>query len=94
MGLLAKQILGIVGSQIETERLFSIAGVLTTLQGCDLQTDNCDKMIFVAKNWPDDPRVHCNKHPLFEDFIVVEEQMVEEFEEEFEDAQVYNEDLE
>jgi len=36
MGFLVKQILGIVGSQIETKRVFSLASVLTTLKHCHL----------------------------------------------------------
>ncbi|KAJ7538060.1 hypothetical protein O6H91_11G033100 [Diphasiastrum complanatum] len=36
VGFLARQILGIVGSQIECERVFSIASVLTSLRRCRL----------------------------------------------------------
>ncbi len=33
----AKQVLGIVGSQIETKRIFSLARILISLQRCHLQ---------------------------------------------------------
>jgi hypothetical protein len=56
-----RQILGILASQIEIERIFSIARALTTFKRCQLQTDNMDKLIFVHKNWPFDPRVGCLK---------------------------------
>ncbi len=61
MAALAKQILGILASQIETKIIFSIVGVLTTLKRCRLQTNNLDKLIFVHKNWPFDLRVGCLK---------------------------------
>jgi hypothetical protein len=32
----ARQILGIVGSQFETEQIFSLAGILTNLRRCHL----------------------------------------------------------
>ncbi len=36
MGFLARQILGIVGSQIEAKRIFSLARILTNLRRCRL----------------------------------------------------------
>ncbi len=50
VGFLAQQILRIVGSQIETERIFSLAGIFTNLRRCRLQTENLEKLIFVNKN--------------------------------------------
>jgi hypothetical protein len=32
IGFLARQILGVIGSQIEIERIFSLAGILTNLR--------------------------------------------------------------
>jgi len=58
---LARQILGIPANQIETKKIFSIAGILTTLKRCQLQIDNLDKPIFVHKNWPFNLRVGCLK---------------------------------
>jgi len=44
---LAPQILGIVGSQIDIKRIFSLVGILTNLR----------RLIFVSKNWPNVPRM-------------------------------------
>jgi hypothetical protein len=51
----AKQILKVVGFQIEIERIFSLARILTGFKRCRLQLENFDKLIFVSKNWPNDP---------------------------------------
>ncbi len=56
---MACQILNIVESQIETKRLLSLVDILKNLKRCHLQTDNLKKLIFVNKNWPNDPRVGC-----------------------------------
>ncbi len=55
---LAWQILGVVGSQIETI-LFYLVGLLTNLKRCRLQTENLKKLIFINKNWPSDSRICC-----------------------------------
>jgi hypothetical protein len=39
---LHEQILGILGSQIEIECIFSLVGVLTVLWHCHLQVENLD----------------------------------------------------
>jgi hypothetical protein len=58
---LVRQILGIPNNQIEFEFIFSIVGILRAFKRCRLQTNNLDKLIFVHKNWPYDPRVGCLK---------------------------------
>jgi hypothetical protein len=57
---LARQILGIVDSQIETEKKNSLVEILTNLRKCRLQSNNLDKIIFISKNWPNDPWVGCS----------------------------------
>ncbi len=52
IGFCARQILGIVGFQIETERIFSLVGIFTSLRRYRLQLIFLDKLIFVSKNWP------------------------------------------
>jgi hypothetical protein len=42
VNIIAKQILGIPRSQIETECVFSLVGVLIALRRCRLQMDNLD----------------------------------------------------
>ncbi|KAG0584835.1 hypothetical protein M758_3G242300 [Ceratodon purpureus] len=51
---LARQILGIVGSQVEIERIFSITGVILSQQRRRLGTDHLEKLVFISKNWPDE----------------------------------------
>ncbi len=57
VGFCARQILGIVGFQIEIERIFSLAGILTSLRRCHLQLEILDELNFVSKNWANDPRI-------------------------------------
>jgi hypothetical protein len=65
----AKKILEIVGSQIETEKIFSLAEILTSLRKCCLQSENLDKLIFVSKNWANDPRIGCKSPSSLMNFI-------------------------
>jgi hypothetical protein len=57
VGFLTRQILGVVGFQIEIERIFSLDGMLTNLRRCHLQTENLEKLIFVNKIQPNDLRI-------------------------------------
>ncbi len=54
VSLFVKQILGILGSQIEIEHVFNLARVLTNLKHYRLQVDKLDRIITMVKNWPDD----------------------------------------
>ncbi len=63
------QILGMVGSQIEIEIIFSLPRILTSLRTCHLQLENFDKLIFVNKIWPTDPRIGCKPPSSLVDFI-------------------------
>jgi hypothetical protein len=90
VGLLAWQILGIVGSQIEIESIFSLARILTNLRRCHLQTKNLEKFIFVNKNWPNVPKIGC-KSPSWLEFLERDidlEEELEEFEGEFTNDEV------
>jgi hypothetical protein len=60
-GCSCKTNFGIPASQVETEKIVSIFGILTTLRRCRLQIDNLDKLIFVNKNWSSDLHVGCLK---------------------------------
>jgi len=53
-GFLARQIIGILGSQIETECIFSLAGILNSLRKYCVQCDDLKKLIFVSENWLND----------------------------------------
>jgi len=50
VGFLAKQILGILRSQIEIERIFNSVDVLTSLHHCQLGLDNLDALMMILKN--------------------------------------------
>ncbi len=73
VGFCVKQILGIVGSQIEMERIFSLVGTFASHKECILQSKNLDKLIFANRNWPNDPRIGCkspsNLVELFETHV-------------------------
>jgi hypothetical protein len=88
---LAKQILRIISSQIETEHIFSLAEILISLKRCWLQSKNLDKLFFVSQNWPNDPRVERNMPSTLVEFIekfeIVEEES-KEFEGEFEREEI------
>ncbi len=51
-----------MGSQITIEKIFYLVGILTNLKRCHLSSNNLDKLLFVNKNWPNDPRVSCSSH--------------------------------
>ncbi len=91
VGFLAPQILGIIGSQIETERIFSLVGILINLRRCCLPTKNFKKLIFVNKNWPNDLRIGCKSPSNLLKFLKRDmdlEEELEEFEGEFEKDEV------
>jgi hypothetical protein len=45
-----QQFLGVLGSQIEIDRIFNIIGVLTNFWCCKLGIDNLDKLVMIVKN--------------------------------------------
>ncbi len=86
-GFLAWQFFGIVESQIETERIFPLVGILTNLRRCRLQTKNLEKLIFINKNWPNDPRIWCKSPFNLLKFLEMDmdlEEELEQFEGKFE----------
>ncbi len=83
IGFCAKKILRIVGSQIEIEKIFLLAKILTSLRGCHLQLENLVKLTFVNKNWPYDPKIGCKSPFSLANFIESDfnlEEKLEEFE--------------
>ena len=97
VSFLARQILAIPGSQIETERIFSIAGVLTSLRHCRLGLNNLDSLIMINKNWPDDSRHECEVTEVVkdvEDYFAKEMERVDEAEAEIEEAGYFEEQAE
>jgi hypothetical protein len=63
ISFLAHQILRILGSQIETQKIFSFnMYIFTNLRRCHLQLDTLEKLFFVNKNWPNDSKIDCKPH--------------------------------
>jgi hypothetical protein len=77
VAFVVRHILCIVGSQIKTKIIFSLVGIFTNLRRCCLQSNNLDKIIFISKNWPNDPRVGCSSPSslieLIEANVILEE---------------------
>jgi hypothetical protein len=55
----SKQILGIISSQIEIEKVFSLIHILTNLKKCHLQLEYLENLISMNTNWPNGVRVCC-----------------------------------
>lgn len=89
--ILAKQMLGILGFQVETKRMFSLASVLKTLRCCHLQVENLDKIIIVVKNWSNDPCLNRTTDSNFKDYVKSEVALVEENYEFIEESEYFEE---
>jgi hypothetical protein len=46
----ARQVMGIVGSQIKIERIFNMVGVITSLKRCRHGIENIDILVLIMKN--------------------------------------------
>jgi hypothetical protein len=74
---LAKQIIGILGFQIETERVFSLTGVLIALRCFRLHGENLDRIFIMVKNQLDDSHMNCKANASFKDYIKFEVTLIE-----------------
>jgi len=70
----------IVGSQIEIEKILSLAEILISFRKFHLQSENLDKLIFVNKNWPNDLSIRCKFPSSLVDIIETNANLKEEFE--------------
>ncbi len=75
VAFLAKQILGVLGSKIETEWVFSLARVLIVLKCNHLQVENMDPIITMVKNWLDDPHANCKPHSDLKQYLKIEKSL-------------------
>jgi hypothetical protein len=75
--------LGIPGSQIECEPIFSIVGILTSLCRSRLGTKNLDALIMIQKSWPFDARTDCISQKDVVEFFNQESELLDIYEEEF-----------
>jgi hypothetical protein len=78
MGFLARQYLGIPGSQIETERIFSVAGILSNLHRSKIGIDNLDILVMIYKNWPHDCRMGTSMYEHLADFYAKESEALDD----------------
>jgi hypothetical protein len=60
----ARQILGVVGSCIKSERILSIASICINMQCSRLGIENFDMLVSIYKNWPNDSWVGTNVHGI------------------------------
>jgi hypothetical protein len=67
VAFLARQVLGIVESQIETEQNFNIAGIIITLRRSRLGSKNLEHLMMITKNWPNDAPKGCGRQRFFYD---------------------------
>jgi hypothetical protein len=72
---LAKQILGVLGSKIEIEWVFSLVRVLIVLKCNRVQVKNMDSIIIVVKNWLDDPHANCKPHSNFKQYLKIKKSL-------------------
>jgi len=58
--------------------VFNLVGVLIVLIHYCLQMKNLDRIIIIAKNWPDDLCMNCMANVSFKDYIKILITLVEE----------------
>jgi hypothetical protein len=69
----------------------SLARIFTNFKRRHLQIENLEKLIFVNKNWPNDPRIGCKSPSNLVEFLEKDvdlEEELEKFEGEFERDEV------
>jgi hypothetical protein len=54
------------------KRIFSLARIFTDLRKCHLQLHNLDNLIFVNKNWLNDPSVGCKSSSSLVELIKID----------------------
>ncbi len=52
--------------KLRLKGFFSLIRILINVKRCNLQLDNLDTLIFLNKNWPNDPRIGCKPMELIE----------------------------
>ncbi len=57
-----------------------MAKILTNSRRCHLQTYNLEKLIFVDKNWPNDPKIRCKSPSNLLEFLERDIDLEEELE--------------
>ncbi len=68
-----------------------MVGILINIKKCHLQTKNLEMLIFVNKNWPNDPKIECKSPFNLLEFLERDmdlEKELEKFEGEFQRDEV------
>jgi hypothetical protein len=66
--------------KLKQKEFFSFARILTNLKKCRLQIENLEKLIFINKNWPNDPRIGWKSPSNLVKFLERDVDLKEEFE--------------
>ncbi len=63
---------------VEIEQIFNMVGVITSLRHCWLEIENLDKLVFIMKNWLNDPRFGCTigLPNSIEEYLKIEDDMI------------------
>jgi hypothetical protein len=75
---LAHQVFGIVGFQIEIERIFNIVGVIISFHQSKLGSENLQCLKVIAKNWPNNACEGCEGGQKFSLFFTHEENIIDD----------------
>jgi len=67
-----------VSLQIETECVFTLASVLTTLKHYCFEVENMDRIITMVKNWLDDPCHSYKPNVDIKEYLKEEDSLAEE----------------
>jgi hypothetical protein len=60
-------------------KIFSIAGVLTSLCYYKLRVENLDKLVIIMKNWSFNTRANCmRKRKCLDDFLIDEANIIDD----------------
>ena len=94
VSFLARQILAILGSHVETGRIFCVVGFLCALHRCRLGIHNLDPLVMILKNYPINARDECNSFAKsnLDEFCVDEAELVDAHEDELQIAGCFEED--
>ncbi len=69
------------------KEFFFLIGIFTNFWRCKFQWEILKKLIFINKNWPNDPRIYCKSPSSLVEFMEMDgdlEKGLEEFESSFE----------
>jgi hypothetical protein len=60
VSVLARQVLGIMGSKIQIEKIFNFVGIVTNLWRSRIGINNLNCFVLVIKHWPNNACIRCD----------------------------------